>query len=179
MAPGPAAYRKARRALDLARRLKLPVVTLIDTPGANPSEASENSGIASEIARLLEAMLRATVPVLSVVTGEGGSGGALALATGDRLIAYAGSAFSVITPESAAEILWRDGTRSEEAANLLNLGAFELQRLKIADEVVAEPLTPASLASVVAYHLQSLSADEGPDHDLVAARLKRWRASAG
>jgi acyl-CoA carboxylase subunit beta len=179
MAPGPAAYRKARRALEIARRLRLPVVTLIDTPGANPSEASENSGIASEIARLLEAMLRSDVPVLSVVTGEGGSGGALALATGDRLLAYAGSAFSVITPESAAEILWRDETRSEEAANLLRLGAFELERLGIADEVVAEPLTPVSLASVVAYHLQSLCSERGPDEDLVAARLERWRASAG
>src|SRR5665809_63072 len=156
-APGPAAYRKARRALDIAHRLRLPVVTLIDTPGANPSEASENAGIASEIARLIEATLRADVPVLGIITGEGGSGGALAFALGDRLVAYAGSAFSVITPESAAEILWRDSARAEEAANLLKLSAFELERLGIADEVVAEPLSSDSLASVVAYHLQSLT----------------------
>ncbi len=178
-APGPAAYRKARRALDIARRLRLPVVTLVDTPGANPSEASENAGIASEIARLIEATLRADVPVLGVITGEGGSGGALAFALGDRLVAYAGSAFSVITPESAAEILWRDSTRAQEAANLLKLSAFELQRLGIADEVVAEPLSSDSLASVVAYHLQALTSNRGPSGDLAAARLERWRRSAG
>ena len=178
-APGPAAYRKARRALDIARRLRLPVVSLIDTPGANPSEASENAGIASEIARLIEATLRADVPVLGIITGEGGSGGALAFALGDRLVAYAGSAFSVITPESAAEILWRDSTRTEEAANLLKLSAFELERLGIADEVVAEPLSSDSLASVVAYHLQSLTSNRGPSGDLAAARLERWRRSAG
>jgi len=177
--PGPAAYRKARRALDIARRLRLPVVTLIDTPGANPSEASENAGIASEIARLIEAMLRADVPVLAVITGEGGSGGALAFAIGDRLLAYAGSAFSVIAPESAAEILWRDATRAQEAANLLKLSAFELERLGIADEVVAEPLSSESLTSVVAYHLQSLTSKRGPSGDLPAARLERWRRSAG
>ena len=178
-APGPAAYRKARRALDIARRLRLPIVTLIDTPGANPSEASENAGIASEIARLIEAMLRANVPVLGIITGEGGSGGALAFALGDRLLAYAGSAFSVIAPESAADILWRDSTRAQEAANLLKLSAFELERLGIADEVVAEPLSADSLASVVAYHLQSLTSKRGPSGELAAARLERWRRSDG
>ncbi len=179
MAPGPAAYRKARRAVDIARRLKLPIITLIDTPGANPSETSENAGIASEIARLIEGMLRADVPVLNVITGEGGSGGALAFAVGDRLIAYAGSAFSVIAPEYAAEILWRDSTRAQEAADLLQVSALELERLGIADEVVAEPLNAASLASVVAYHLQSLTSERGPGGDLVTSRLKRWRRSAG
>jgi acyl-CoA carboxylase subunit beta len=177
-APGPAAYRKARRAVDIARRLGLPIVTLIDTPGANPSEASENAGISSEIALLIEAMLRADVPVLGVITGEGGSGGALAFAVGDRLVAYAGSAFSVIAPESAAEILWRDSSRAREAANVLKLGAFELERLGIADEVASEPLSSDSLASTVAYHLHSLTSNRGPGADLVAARLERWRASA-
>jgi acetyl-CoA carboxylase carboxyl transferase subunit alpha len=177
-APGPAAYRKARRAVDIARRLSLPIVTLIDTPGANPSEASENAGISSEIALLIEAMLRADVPVLSVITGEGGSGGALAFAVGDRLVAYAGSAFSVIAPESAAEILWRDSSRAREAANVLKLGAFELERLSIADEVASEPLSSDSLASTVAYHLHSLTSNRGPGADLVAARLERWRARA-
>ena len=177
-APGPAAYRKARRALDIARRLRLPVVTLVDTPGANPSETSENAGIASEIARLIEAMLRVDVVVLCVVTGEGGSGGALAFAVGDRILAYAGSAFSVIAPESAAEILWRDSRRAREAADVLKLSSFELVRLGIADEVVAEPLTSDSLASTVAYHLHSLTSMRGPGSDLVAARLERWRARA-
>jgi acyl-CoA carboxylase subunit beta len=178
-APGPAAYRKARRALDIARRLELPVVTLVDTPGANPSEASENAGIASELARLIEAMLRADVPVLNVITGEGGSGGALAFAVGDRLIAYAGSAFSVIAAEYAAEILWRDSTRAREAAEVLKVSAFELERLGVADEVVAEPLNAGSLASAVAYHLHSLASQREPGDDLVARRLERWRRSAG
>jgi acyl-CoA carboxylase subunit beta len=178
-APGPAAYRKARRALDIARRLEVPVVTLIDTPGANPSETSENSGIASEIARLIEAMLRADVPVLNVITGEGGSGGAFAFAVGDRLIAYAGSAFSVIAPEYAAEILWRDSTRAREAAEVLKVSAFELERLGVADEVLAEPLNAGSLASVVAYHLHSLISHREPSDDLAARRLERWRRSAG
>lgn len=178
-APGPAAYRKARRAVDIAHRLRLPIVTLIDTPGANPSEVSENAGIASEIARLIEAMLRVDVPVLNVATGEGGSGGALAFGVGDRLLAYSGSAFSVIAAEYAAEILWRDSTRAREAADLLKVSAFELERLGIADEVVAEPLTAGSLASVVAYHLQSLTSERGPGDDLVTTRLKRWRRSAG
>ncbi|MGH2751924.1 MAG: carboxyl transferase domain-containing protein [Actinomycetota bacterium] len=179
MAPGPAAYRKVRRTLEIARRLRLPVVTLIDTPGANPSEVSENAGIASEIAQLLRAKLRAEVPVLGVVIGEGGSGGALAFAVGDRLVAYAGSIFSVIAPESAAEILWRDATRADEAANLLKIGAFDLVRLGIADEVVAEPLTPASLATVVAYHLESLCSNWRAGDDPAPARIKRWRNHGG
>jgi acetyl-CoA carboxylase carboxyl transferase subunit alpha len=124
-------------------------------------------------------MLRAEVPVLNVVTGEGGSGGALAFAVGDRLIAYAGSAFSVIAAEYAAEILWRDSTRAREAAEVLKVSAFELERLGVADEVVAEPLNAGSLASVVAYHLHSLASQREPGDDLVARRLERWRRSAG
>lgn len=179
MSPGPAAYRKTRRALAIAERLRLPVVTLIDTPGANPSEASESSGIASEIARLFTDLLRVNVPVLSVVTGEGGSGGALAFATGDRLLAYAGSIFSVVGPESAAEILWRNPARAGEAADLLKLTAFDLVRLGIADDVVAEPLTPESLRRVVAYHLEPMCAQWERGDDLSSARIKRWSLNAG
>ena len=175
--PGAAAYRKAVRVLAIARRLRLPVVTLIDTRGANPAEASENAGLASAIAQLIAEMLRADVPVLSVITGEGGSGGAIALSIADRVVAYAGSVFSVIAPESAAEILWRDEARSELAADLLKITALDLVRLGIADEIVPEPLTPDSLRSVVAYHLEALETDKGGD--LASARMKRWRNRAG
>lgn len=171
--PGPSAYRKAVRGLELAARLGVPVVTLVDTPGANPSEASENGGIASAIARLFSSMLTVPVPVVCVVTGEGGSGGALAFATSDVLLAYEGAVFSVIAPEMAAEILWRDPTRAPEAARLLRPTARELLHLGIADDVIPEPLGPGSLKRSVAYHLALLGGVAGDE--LVAARRRRWR----
>ncbi len=171
--PGPSAYRKAQRCVAIAVRLDLPVVTLIDTPGANPSEASENGGIAWAIAELFTSMLTAPVPIISVVTGEGGSGGALALATADVLVVYAGAVFSVIGPDMAAEILWRDPTRAPEAAELLRPTAQDLHRLGIADEVVPEPLEPDSLKNVVAYHLDRLANMSG--NELAQARRQRWR----
>jgi acetyl-CoA carboxylase carboxyl transferase subunit beta len=170
--PGPGAYRKARRCLALATRLELPVVTLIDTPGADPSEISEAGGIAWEIAALFEAMLAFPHPVISVVTGEGGSGGALAFAAGDILIAFENSIFSVIGPQAAAAILWRDPTRAADAARALKLTSHELKRLGIADSVVAEPLTGSSLAQVVAYHLDRKI---GRSENLVVKRRQRWR----
>jgi acetyl-CoA carboxylase carboxyl transferase subunit beta len=167
--PGPGAYRKARRCLDIAARLDLPVVTVVDTRGANPTEGSETGGIAWEIAALFEAMLEAPVPIISVVTGEGGSGGALAFATADVLLAYPDSFFSVIGPEAAAAILWRDPSRAAEAARLLRVAAHDLVRLGIADALVNEPLTADSLRRVVAYHLARLdNVDPG-------ARRDRWR----
>jgi acetyl-CoA carboxylase carboxyl transferase subunit beta len=172
--PGPSAYRKATRALHIAARLRLPVVTLVDTPGANPSEASENGGIAPAIAELFSSMLTVPVPVVSVVTGEGGSGGALAFATSDVLLAYDGSIFSVIAPEMAAEILWRDPARAPEAARLLRPTARELLRKGIAQEVIPEPLEAGSLGDRVAYHLALLS--EVAADELVAARRRRWRS---
>ena len=172
-APGPSAYRKATRCIEIAVRLELPVVTLIDTPGANPSEASENGGIAWAIAEVFSSLLTAPIPVLSVVTGEGGSGGALALATADVLLTYAGATFSVIGPEMAAEILWRDPARAPEAAALLRPTAADLLGLGIADEIVPEPLEPGSLADVVAYHLGRIGHISG--EELAEARRRRWR----
>ena len=171
--PPPGDYRKARRCLDIAQRLRLPVVTVVDTPGADPSERSEATGIAWEIARLFDAMLAVDVPVLSVVTGEGGSGGALAFATADLLLIYDDAFFSVIAPESAAEILWRDPNRGDEAARLLRLDAVSLQHLGIADEVLSGPPAPASLRDAVAYHLGRL-VDEG-SKDRARDRERRWR----
>lgn len=170
--PGPAEFRKARRCIELAGRLELPVVTLIDTPGADPSEDSEARGIAWEIARLFEAVLGATVPVLSIVTGEGGSGGALAFAAGDAVIAYERSIFSVIGPESAAQILWRDENQAPRAARVLKLTAADLMKLGIADEVVADE---EPLSKVVAYHLERLISSGRSPHEWTLERRRRWR----
>ncbi|HYP24881.1 MAG TPA: carboxyl transferase domain-containing protein, partial [Actinomycetota bacterium] len=136
VAPGAADYRKAIRCVRIAGRVGLPIVTLVDTGGADPSEGSERHGIAWAIAELFDAILSAPVPVVSVLMGEGGSGGALAFACGDALLAFEETAFAVIAPELAAEILWRDAGRAEEAAKLLKMGAADLARLGICDEVL-------------------------------------------
>ena len=173
--PRPSAFRKAKRCLQLAERLGFGVVTLIDTRGADPGEPSEAGGIAWEISSLFEAMLSTNAPIVSCVTGEGGSGGALAFATADVLSIYENAIFSVIGPEAAAAILWRDQQRAPDAARALRLTAHELRRLGIADEVLPEPPDGSSLAVTVAYHLDAL-ADAG---DRVARRRKRWRNLGG
>lgn len=176
-APAPAAYRKTHRALAVAERLKVPVVTLIDTRGADPSEHSESDGIAWAIAETFNAMLGVTVPTLAIVTGEGGSGGALALSVADRLIAYEHSIFSVIGPELAAEILWRDAGRAAEAARSLRLSAHDLLRLGIADAVAPEPLSGSSIKNVIAYHLGELAGED--EQQRLTRRTHRWRFSFG
>lgn len=171
--PGPAAYRLARRSLRVAERLGIPVVTLIDTRGADPSELSEAGGVAWEIAQLYAAMLVTEVPIAAVVTGEGGSGGALAFAVGDVLLPYRDSIFSVIAPEGAATILWRDAERAPEAARALKLTAADLAALGVVDEILEEPPEPRSLSNTLAYHLDRFAGISG--HDLVVARTERWR----
>lgn len=174
-APKPSAYRKALRGIRLAERLGIPIVTFIDTKGADPSEESEAGGIAWEIASLFEAMLTVPVRTVAIVTGEGGSGGALAFATTDVLLAYEGSFFSVIGPELAAEILWRDPMRGPEAAQRLQVSAHELVKHGIADELIPEPPDPRTLKQVIAYHLGRLRNED----DLVDRRLDRWRDGFG
>jgi acetyl-CoA carboxylase beta subunit len=176
-APGPAGFRKARRAVAVAARLDIPVVTVVDTPGADPSEESESGGVAWEIAALYEVMLSAPVPVLSVLTGEGGSGGGLAFAVGDLLLAYTSSIFSIIRPEAAAEILWRDPGRAPEAAELLKPSAHDLLRFGIADALVDEPLGPKTLQHVLAYHLDLLKDAAATRGERAERRRKRWRRS--
>ena len=170
-APGPGGYRKARRALQIAERLRLPFITLIDTRGADPSAPSEGAGIAWEIAATFEAILNANTPVVSIVTGEGGSGGALAFAVGDRLVAFRDSFFSVIGPEGAAEILWRDGDRAADAASILKLRATDLLKLKVIDDVIDVDLGPRSLALAIANAIDAVPRSE----KMVAARRERWR----
>jgi acyl-CoA carboxylase subunit beta len=122
-------------------------------------------------------MLSVPVPIVAVVTGEGGSGGALAFAVGDILLAYESSVFSVIAPEGAAEILWRDVGRAEEAARLLKLSAGDLLELGIADGLVRDPVGPETLVGAVAYHLDLLTGDGRSGAERIRDRRLRWRGS--
>ncbi len=135
----PEGYRKAVRLMQMADRFAIPVITLIDTPGAYPGKGAEERGQAEAIARSTEACLKLGAPLLSVVIGEGGSGGAVALAAGDRVIMLEHSIYSVITPEGCASILWKNADKMKEAAAALRLTAQDLKKLGVADRVVKEP----------------------------------------
>jgi acetyl-CoA carboxylase carboxyl transferase subunit alpha len=138
--PAPEGYRKVRRLAHLASHLGLPIVTLVDTKGADPGISSEEHAQSEAIASCLHEFTRARVPIVATVIGEGGSGGALALAIADRVIMLEHSTYSVASPEGCAAILWSDATKAEEAAARLKLTAQDLQRFGIIDEIVAEPL---------------------------------------
>lgn len=149
--PGAAGYRQLARAVALAGRWELPVVALIDTPGADPSSASEQAGVAGAIGELFVTLLDVTTPTVAVVTGEGGSGGALALGATDRVLAQDDSVFEVIAPEAAATILHRDPTRAEQVASRLAPTAQQLRALGVVDRIVPGPTTfsPATAASAL------------------------------
>jgi acetyl-CoA carboxylase carboxyl transferase subunit alpha len=136
----PEGYRKAIRLMDLADRFGLPVVTLVDTAGAYPGIDAEERGQAEAIARSTEKCLSIRVPMVSVVIGEGGSGGAIALATANRVYMLEHSIYSVISPEGAASILWRDSTRARDAATNMKITAQDLLGLKVIDGIIAEPV---------------------------------------
>ncbi len=136
----PEGYRKAIRLMEMADRFRLPVVTLVDTPGAYPGKGAEERGQAEAIARATEKSLQIGVPVISVVVGEGGSGGAVALATANRIAMLEHSIYSVISPEGCASILWKDAEKMREAAEALRLTAQDLQKLAVIDRIVKEPL---------------------------------------
>jgi acetyl-CoA carboxylase carboxyl transferase subunit beta len=162
--PYPEGYRKARRVMDLAERLHLPLVTLIDTPGAHPGVESEARGLASELATSLARMSALRTPIVSAVIGEGGSGGALALAVADRVLMLDGAIYSVIAPEGAAAILYRDAARAPEISAKLKLTARELKRLNVIDEIVPEPGTgtdadPDAAAALLAESIMNALAD--------------------
>ena len=175
----PGGYRKAWRGLDLAERLGVPVVTLIDTPGADAGAASEAGGIAHHIARTFERVLTLRAPVVSCTIGEGGSGGALALAVGDRMLIQEHAIFSVIGPEGAAAILHRDSGKAPDVAKRLRLTAPDLEELGLADEVVPEPAggEVAAVLAAVCRHLDELGSR--PVDELVDRRLRRWRRAGG
>lgn len=136
----PEAYRKAVRLMGLANKFKLPIVTLIDTPGAYPGIGAEERGQAEAIAQATRACLNLKTPLISVIIGEGGSGGAVSLAAGDYLIMPEHSIYSVISPEGCASILWRDQSKFKDAAQALKLTAQDLLKLGIIDEIIPEPV---------------------------------------
>ncbi len=135
----PEGYRKALRLMEMAVRFERPIVTLIDTPGAYPGLGAEERGQAEAIARNLREMADMPVPIICIVTGEGGSGGALALGVGDRVFMLQNSIYSVISPEGCAAILWRDGGKSKEAAKAMKLTSSDAMRLKVIDGIIPEP----------------------------------------
>lgn len=136
----PEGYRKAIRLMDIAHRFGLPVVTLVDTPGAYPGKGAEERGQSEAIARTTEKCLQIGVPLVSVVIGEGGSGGAVAFATANRVAMLEHSVYSVISPEGCASILWKDAEKMREAAEALRLTAQDLKQLGVIDRIIPEPL---------------------------------------
>jgi acetyl-CoA carboxylase carboxyl transferase subunit alpha len=139
----PEGYRKARRLMELADHFHLPVITLVDTAGAYPGIGAEERGQAEAIARSIEACLGLRVPIVSAIIGEGGSGGAIALASANRVLMMEHAIYSVISPEGCASILWRDGEAAQQAAEALRLTAQDLLKMKVVDTIVAEPIGAA------------------------------------
>ena len=142
----PEGYRKAQRLMRLADRFKLPVLTLVDTPGAYPGIDAEARGQAEAIASSIETCLGLGVPLVSVVIGEGGSGGALAIASSDRVYMLENSVYSVITPEGCASILWRNNANAQDAAEAMKVTAADLKKLEVIDDVIPEPMGGAHRA---------------------------------
>ncbi|EKE70753.1 acetyl-CoA carboxylase carboxyltransferase subunit alpha [Celeribacter baekdonensis] len=136
----PEGYRKAIRLMELADRFGLPVITLVDTPGAYPGKGAEERGQSEAIARSTEKCLQLKVPLISVIIGEGGSGGAVAFASANKVAMLEHSVYSVITPEGCASILWKDAEKMREAAEALRLTAQDLQKLGVIDQIIPEPL---------------------------------------
>ncbi|HXX36621.1 MAG TPA: acetyl-CoA carboxylase carboxyltransferase subunit alpha [bacterium] len=180
--PNPEGYRKAVRVMRLAEKLRAPVVTLVDTAGAFPGKDAEERGQAEAIARSLFEMARLRTPIVTVITGEGGSGGALAIGICDVLLMFEHAIYSVISPEGCAAILWRDGSRARDAAEALRLTAGDLAALEIVDEIIPEPPGGAhrhredAVAAVVQAVLRHLALLEGrSEESLVAARYEKYR----
>lgn len=142
----PEGYRKAIRLMDLAHRFGLPVITLVDTPGAYPGKGAEERGQAEAIARSTQKCLEIGVPLIAVIIGEGGSGGAVAFATANRIAMLEHSIYSVISPEGCASILWKDAEKMREAAEALRLTAQDLQKLGVIDRIIKEPVGGAQRA---------------------------------
>ena len=172
----PEGYRKCIRLMKLADRFQIPVVSFIDTPGAYPGLGAEQRGQASAIANSIECSMSLTVPNISIIIGEGGSGGAIALASSNKVIMLENSIYSVISPEGCASILWRDPSKSLQAAEAMKLTAKDLLRLGVIDEIISEPLggahrDPESIASDLKHSItknlksfENLSKEEIYDH---------------
>lgn len=178
----PSGYRKAMRMFGLADKFGLPVITFVDTPGAYPGITAEEQGQAWVIAESIQRMTRLTVPVVSVIVGEGGSGGALAIAVGNRVLMMDNAIYSVISPESCAAILWRDAAEAPRAAEALKLTSRDLLGLEVIDEIITEPpggahRDPQQAMTQVAERVQAALAELcqlGGD-ELIAQRHNRFR----
>ncbi len=180
--PHPEGYRKAVRLMKLAERFKKPVITCSDTPGAFPGIGAEERNQAEAIATSIATMLTLRVPVISIVIGEGGSGGALAIGVCDRLLMLQYSIYSVISPEGCASILWRDAGRASEAAEYLKLTADDLLRMGIADEIINEPLGGAhrnwsATATAINEHLYRnlVELESMPEEELIKSRHEKYK----
>jgi acetyl-CoA carboxylase carboxyl transferase subunit alpha len=179
----PEGYRKALRLMEFAERFEKPVVCFVDTPGAYPGMGAEERGQSEAIARNLLVMSRLKVPVVVVIIGEGGSGGALALGVGDRILMLEHAVYSVISPEGCAAILWKDGAKAPVAAEALKLRATDLKELNVIDEVLPEPVGSAhhdpqqmatTIRDAVVRHLDELAGMSLDD--LLEARYRKFRA---
>jgi acetyl-CoA carboxylase carboxyl transferase subunit alpha len=177
----PEGYRKAIRLMDMAHRFGLPVITLVDTPGAYPGKGAEERGQSEAIARSTQKCLEIGVPLVSVVIGEGGSGGAVAFATANRVAMLEHSIYSVISPEGCASILWKDAEKMREAAEALRLTAQDLYRLGVVDRVIPEPLGGAqrgreaaigAVGQALQAMLKDLDGKDGPK--LIADRRRKF-----
>ncbi len=178
--PGPEGYRKARRLMGQAEKFRRPIITFVDTGGAYPGLEAEERGQGEAIARSLLEMSRLTVPVVAVITGEGSSGGALALAAADRVLMLENAVYAVLSPEGFASILWKDAGRSGEAGELMKLTAKDLKALGVIDEIIPEPGGGAHLAPAIVFrqvdeavsrHLAQLSRER----DLPGGRYRKFR----
>ena len=181
--PNPEGYRKALRLMKMAEQFEMPLVTMIDTPGAYPGQGAEERGQAVAIAENLQAMAALRAPIVSVIIGEGGSGGALALGVADRLLMLENATYSVISPEGCAAILWKSEAEKGKAAEALKGTAEDLLELGIIDEVIPEPLGGAhrdveaisrTLAASLFHHLGELRVL--PPEDLLKKRYRKYRS---
>ena len=180
--PNPEGYRKALRCMKIAEKFGRPVISFIDLPGAYPGLGAEERGQAEAIARNIREMARLRVPTISIISGEGGSGGALALAVSDRVLILENALYFVITPESCAAIMWRDASHKQQAAEAMRISAPEVLALGCVDEIISEPPGGAHvdhpvgaglLGTAIRKHLaelKSMSIDA-----MVAARQKKFR----
>ena len=177
----PEGYRKAQRLINFADKFSLPVFTLIDTAGAYPGKGAEERGQAEAIASCIKTSLNAKIPIISLITGEGGSGGAVALATANKVIMLEHSIYSVISPEGCSSILWRSSENNEQAANALKLTAQDLLELKVIDEIIPEPIGAAHRNPETLFHsiLKSLKLNlkqiiSLSSNELYTSRRKRF-----
>jgi acetyl-CoA carboxylase carboxyl transferase subunit alpha len=180
--PNPEGYRKALRCMRIAEKFNRPIVSFIDLPGAYPGLGAEERGQAEAIARNILEMSRLQVPTISVITGEGGSGGALALAVSDRVLILENALYFVITPESCAAIMWRDANQKQLAAEAMRIAAPEVAKIGCVDEIIREPqegahvdppMAAVSLTESLKRHLSELKAM--PLEEMIAARQAKFR----